>query len=195
MVVVILATLAPSLIQDSDSIQFMPRTTYVFATLLGVFLAVVVYYYHKVVSYTSGLVAIWLACTCYQTYGITQSLYIVNFMDARRAESIANEVDQIKSKGLDPNQLVFVKLNNTMSTYPGVFTVRDLNITSYYVAWASAQTYCTFANCNRLTTNNETRDISFEDAVKDIQDNTLIRKASSGDVLYVQDNTVYVLTR
>lgn len=159
LLVVILATIAPQLAQSTAAIWVVPRTAYVFASLPGIFLAIVLFSSTKPAelprpaNYALLLVgAILLLVQFYRFNTISVNHYESTAIDRYRSEQLAGLIAQYEAKSQTKVTEVMLAFDFSPSaTYPGIFQAGDFNISSYITDWSDVN------SLNYWTHNNFTR--------------------------------------
>lgn len=141
-VVTVLAAFAPQILQNSASVWVVPRSTYVFAAMVGVIL-VISAMQKKFLKTQVGIAGLCFAIVIYLFVvlvgfqRVISSNYVVAEMDMVRSLTIGEKIRQSESVGDEIIKRVMIAMDgNHMFSYPGVFVFGDVNLSTYATDWS-----------------------------------------------------------
>lgn len=133
-------SILPQLMQNPESIWFVPRSTYAFASILGILL---LYLYskfklNKVIDYILEItMIIFLIIQLGSFTNIIKDNYIVNYMDKSVAMEINSVINDYETENdITISKIVFYGDNNLEYTYPNLWCSKDMNIKAFYPEWS-----------------------------------------------------------
>lgn len=137
----IFTTIFPQIMQDTNSIWFVARSTYGYAAILGI-LIWNLFLNQKVEKTIEKTILILCAIYVIVQYIYCQNLiidhYIVNYEDKQSALRIQQLIQEYEEKS--GNQITKISLyndKNPMYTYNEIFSTGDTNIKSLYPDWST----------------------------------------------------------
>ena len=168
---IIFVTIAPQFVQNTNVIWMVPRSTYPFASLLGILMLYLVMNYNtegkaKYVKYTSMIIGIVILIMQFQKFNIIETdRYKVNAIDYEITKSICNKIDEYEESTGNKITKISVYQDKLMeSTYTGVFTTGDINTKAYSSDWGTTSILkYYFGKQLTLISNNQEIQKQFED--------------------------------
>lgn len=136
-------TIAPQLLQNTDSIWFVARSSYPIASIIGILL-MYTFMKFEVNNITKNVIIIFLAIflliqlNYFMTYAIDG--YIVNYEDKQNVSKIIEEIKKYESEtGNKIEKIAFYQDKNPNYTYSGIKSTGDINIKALYPEWSAIQ--------------------------------------------------------
>lgn len=149
-IVIIVATIAPFVMQNSASIWFVSRSTYGFASILAVQIIYICNFINedKIAEYLIILLSIIiLSLTFYRFIKIEIDHYILNYKDKVICQNIGKKIKEHENNtGIKINKISVYKDKNARYSYKNLFVTGDINITSFATDWSDANAICYFNN-------------------------------------------------
>lgn len=136
----IFVTIAPQIMQDTNSIWFVARSSYPVASLIGILL---IYAAMKTQIEKKAKIGILIILTIFlgiqfvsfMEYSIDN--YIVNKLDRQNVEQIQTKILQYeKETGKQITKIAFYEDKNPNYTYPDVKATGDMNLKALYKDWS-----------------------------------------------------------
>ena len=138
---VVISTIAPQMLQNTSSVWFVPRSTYAFASLLGILILFFLLsyrisnkYFEKVFIICSLL---FLLIQFYNFQKIAIDHYILNYEDkvvSMQINKIISEYEE--NTGNNVNKISIYHDMYQSYTYKNLFVNRDMNIKAYFPEWS-----------------------------------------------------------
>ena len=139
-VVVFGISIAPQIMQSTDSIWFVPRSTYPFATIIGLvsIYTLVTTEKNNIKYIIIGIISvIILVMQLYSFNKIEIDHYNLNYMDKINSLSIGKEIqDYEQETGNKVTKICIYNDRNISYTYPNIWVQKDINITGFYPDWS-----------------------------------------------------------
>lgn len=160
-IVIIVATIAPFVMQNSASIWFVSRSTYGFASILAVQIIYICNFINedKIAEYLIILLSIIiLSLTFYRFIKIEIDHYILNYEDKVICQDIGKKIkDYENNTGIKINKISVYKDKNTRYSYKNLFVSGDINITCFATDWSDANAIYHFNNMKleKIDNNND----------------------------------------
>lgn len=137
----IVVTIAPQLMQSTDQIWFVSRSTYTFASLYGI-LVLYLFINHQVDNWMKNIVIILsivlLITQFYKFYIIEIDRYKVNAIDYEITQKICEEMNEYEKKtGNQITKIAIYQDSLPGYTYKGIFATGDTNIKAYSKDWST----------------------------------------------------------
>ena len=131
--------IAPQIIQPTQSIWFVPRTTYCFASLYGIL--VLYACLNKTDKKVLILLSIFLLIFQFSKFiQIEKNRYELNKKDEQIAISIVNEIRQYEKQTQNYiTELALYKDKQPNYTYEGIFATGDINVKSFAIDWSTKE--------------------------------------------------------
>lgn len=133
-------TIFPQIMQNTASIWFVPRSTYTFASLLGILL---VYLYMNTdvnIKLEKALLislVIYLSIQYVSFQNISRDRYILNYMDNYTIMQMQEKIEEYeKESGNKVSKISFYEGKSKEYTYPKLFVNGDTNIKAFYPEWS-----------------------------------------------------------
>lgn len=137
----IIVTIAPQILQNTDSIWFVARSTYPIASIIGILVAYVTINFElneniKRVIIILICVFLGLQLTFFMKYTIDG--YIVNYQDKQNATRIIEKINNYENEtGIKVEKIAFYNDNNPNYTYLNINSTGDINIKAFFPEWSS----------------------------------------------------------
>ena len=141
--VTIMASLAPQLLINIDSIWVVPRSTYVFGSIVGVLTCVYCsslqsYKYTKAHYLPLLYSALMLVMQFYSFNNIGVNNYIVSNIDKQRAIEVANIITEHEiTSGMSIKSIAVYYDSAPEMSYDGLKTYGDINAPAFSILWAN----------------------------------------------------------
>ena len=137
---VMVATVAPQLMQNTDAIWFVARSTYTYASLFGILVLYLCMNY-KINPIPQGIMmvlSIVLLMVQFTRFNvILTDRYKVNAMDYEITRKIMQQMDEYeKQTGNQITKVAIYEDNSLQFTYYGIFSTGDTNLKAYYKDWS-----------------------------------------------------------
>lgn len=135
-------TIFPQLLQDTASIWFVARSTYAFASLIGItcMFAYILHeeYFTKIVNcFMIAIAIIFMMIQYGQFVKIEIDHYTVNYMDQTISMQIADKIYAYEQEtGISVTKISFYKDKMPSYTYPGIFATGDMNLSALTIDWS-----------------------------------------------------------
>ena len=137
---VIFTTVAPQLMQNTDAIWFVARSTYTYAALFGILVLYMFMNYkiNKEVKYFAIVLSIVLLIVQFYRFSVVETdRYKVNAIDYEITRKIVKQIDEYeKETGNQITKLAVYSDKATEFTYNGIFATGDTNLRAYYKEWS-----------------------------------------------------------
>ncbi len=138
---VIISAVIPQLMQSTSSIWFVPRSTYVFASLYGILLLYLILRFKvdKRMIFVISLLSVALLSVQLQKFvKIEKDRYIINKEDYEISIAIKEKVeDYEQTTGNTIKKLAIYTDSSPRYTYDGIFASGDMNIKAYMAEWST----------------------------------------------------------
>ncbi len=135
-------TVLPQILQSTDSIWFAPRSTYTFASLIGI-MALYTFLLQgdskkRIMIYTSVIVLVlYLAFQYVGFMKIERNRYIINYIDYYNAMQIQEKVyNYEKSTGNIITKVAIYEQDGSSKIYPDLYTSGDINYKATMAEWS-----------------------------------------------------------
>ena len=133
----------PQIMQPTDSIWFVPRATYSFAAMYGIFILYLSMNYNIEKTIKKSIIIVSSLLILFQAQRfikIEKDRYLLNQKDEEVTIKI---IEQIKAYEYQTSntitQVCIYQDENPKYTYDGIFAIGDMNIKCYYVDWSSLE--------------------------------------------------------
>ena len=133
----------PQIMQPTDSIWFVPRATYSFASMYGIFILYLSMNYNIEKTIKKSIIIVSSLLILFQAQRfikIEKDRYLLNQKDEEVTIKI---IEQIKAYEYQTSntitQVCIYQDENPKYTYDGIFAIGDMNIKCYYVDWSSLE--------------------------------------------------------
>ena len=151
-IVIIVATIAPFVMQNSASIWFVSRSTYGFASILAVQIIYICNFINedKIAEYLIILLSIIiLSLTFYRFIKIEIDHYILNYEDKVICQDIGKKIKEYENNtGIKINKISIYKDKNARYSYKNLFVTGDINITGFATDWSDVDLINYYNNIN-----------------------------------------------
>ena len=136
---IIAVTILPQLIQSTDWIWFVPRSTYSYAAIYGILILYLVMNYDlkeniaKIIIILSGIL---LVLQFYTFNKISTDRYKLNAVDYEVTKKICHSIDEYEEKtGNKVDKIAIYKDKEIEYSYNGIFITGDINLKAYSKEW------------------------------------------------------------
>ena len=133
-------TIAPQLLQNTESIWFVSRNTYAIASIIGILLAYAMILFEikpkeiKIIIAISCIILV-IQFVYFTRYSIDN--YIVNYQDKQNVKQIEEVISKYEQEtGNSITKIAFYNDKNPSYTYLDIHSTGDLNIKALYPDWA-----------------------------------------------------------
>ncbi len=132
-------TIFPQIMQSTNSIGFAPRSTYTFASLIGIIL-VYTFINTKPTKLTKNILSIIIIGYLVVQYvifsNIARDRYSLNYMDYNQFLQIQNIVETYEKETGNTITKIATYKKEPQGTYPGLFISGDINIKAMCPDWS-----------------------------------------------------------
>lgn len=159
-------TLAPQIMQNTASIWFVPRSTYSFATILGIvamYMILNIKEYKiknkvEIIKISIIIIAIILLITQFYKFNkIEIDHYNLNYMDKINSMQIGNKIKEYeKETGNIVTNICIYQDKNTSFTYSDIVAIGDINVTGFMPEWSIVNMINYYNNLNLVQKDKET---------------------------------------
>ena len=137
---VILATIAPQIMQNTDSIWFVARSTYTYASLFGVLVLYLCVNFKDIKIQSRNIIFVLSAILLIVQFNrfniIETSRYKTNEMDYEVTKNITSKIKEYeKETGNKIEKIALYKDKSMSYAYDGIFSTGDTNIKAYSKDW------------------------------------------------------------
>ena len=134
-------TIAPQILQDTNSIWFVARSSYPMASIIGIFL-VYVFQQFNIKNYEKNIIIlISILFLCIQLICFARIIidsYIVNYIDKKETAEIIEQIEEYeKESGNQITKIAIYKDENTTFVHQGIKASGDINVRALCTDWAS----------------------------------------------------------
>lgn len=135
------ATVAPQILQNTDSIWFVARSSYPMASVIGILLIYILSNFEvnnieKNIIITTSCIYMIIQLICFTTFAIDG--YIVNYQDKQQANQIINLINQYEEQtGNQVTKIAFYQDKYTSYVYPDIKAYGDINIRAFSKDWVA----------------------------------------------------------
>ena len=137
----IVVTIAPQLMQSTDQIWFVSRSTYAFASLYGILILYLFMNYEVDKWIRNIVITLSLALLIVQLYKfniIEIDRYKMNAIDCEITQKICEEINKYERKtGNQITKIAIYQDSLPGYTYKGIFATGDINIKAYSADWST----------------------------------------------------------
>lgn len=137
--VVFIASLAPQIIQSTNSIWIVPRVIYVWASLFPIICSIISFCNKKKkVRYVmTASVLCFLLISYFSFANIITDNYSLNSLDRNKAKEILSEISNYEAdSGLEVRAVTFATDQHPLYSYEGIPTFGDMNVSAFYTSWS-----------------------------------------------------------
>lgn len=135
-----LVTVAPQLCQATESIWFVPRSSYPVAALIGILMLYLFTNFEikdKLKNFVAAVGIVLLSMQLFLFIRHSINIFIVNYEDKQIITQILDFIDEYEEKtGIDVNKVAIYSDKNKSWTYQGIITVKDMNTKAFASDWA-----------------------------------------------------------
>ena len=136
----LVATILPQLMQNTESIWMVARSTYAFSSLIGIVLLYTFINFNvKKAEYVIVLMSICYLCVQYKSFTeIEISRYKLNYIDKDETLNILNYIEEYENETGNKIENIAVYQDKYVTyTYKDLFVTGDLNVRAYSSDWAT----------------------------------------------------------
>ena len=136
----LVATILPQLMQNTESIWMVARSTYAFSSLIGIVLLYTFINFNvKKAEYVIVLMSICYLCVQYKSFTeIEISRYKLNYIDKEETLNILNYIEGYENETGNKIENIAVYQDKYVTyTYKDLFVTGDLNVRAYSSDWAT----------------------------------------------------------
>ncbi len=136
----LVATILPQLMQNTESIWMVARSTYAFSSLIGIVLLYTFINFNvKKAEYVIVLMSICYLCVQYKSFTeIEISRYKLNYIDKEETLNILNYIEEYENETGNKIENIAVYQDKYVTyTYKDLFVTGDLNVRAYSSDWAT----------------------------------------------------------
>ena len=137
----LVATIAPQILQNTNSIWFVARSSYPMASIIGILLMYAFYQFDIKESEKNVTIAICIVFLVIQLFCFTRLAidgYIVNYKDKQEANEIIKQIEAYeKESGNEITQIAIYYDKNTTYVHSDVKASGDINVRALCTNWAS----------------------------------------------------------
>ncbi len=138
---VIGVTILPQFMQPTESIWFVARSTYPFASLYGVLVLYLFMNYNINNTWWWGIVIVTAILFGMQTQTFTKIIkdrYELNQLDYEVSMNIIERINEYENQtGITVTKIAIYQDSNPRYTYDGIFTTGDINIKAFSTDWST----------------------------------------------------------
>lgn len=140
---IIFFAIVPQIVQPTNSIWFVPRTTYCFASMYGILVLFIVMNY-DVEKFSKNLILI-ISITFFifqaqKFIKIERDRYYLNKQDEQIAMQIIDQINNYETRTQNRIEKVAIYQDEkTNYTYEGIFATGDMNIKCYSTDWSTIE--------------------------------------------------------
>lgn len=133
----------PQIIQPTNSIWFVPRVTYCFASMYGILVLFIAIKYN-VDSFSKNLILIISFLLIFfqgqKFIKVEKDRYILNKQDEQISMRIVEQINNYETQTGNKIECIAVYQDkNPNYTYEGIFAIGDMNIKCYYTDWSTIE--------------------------------------------------------
>lgn len=157
-IIALAITIAPQIMQNTASIWFVPRSTYCFASIIGIVAMYIVLcakeYKIKskieIAKITISILAIILLIIQFYKFNqIEIDHYNVNYLDKVNSLQIGKKIlEYEENTGSKITNIAIYEDSNVSYTYPGIIAIGDMNITGFFPDWSIIKMINYYNNLN-----------------------------------------------
>ena len=135
-------TIFPQILQDTSSIWFVARSTYAFASLIGIVCMFAYVIHSKYITKMANIlltviIIIFMIIQFSQFINMEIDHYTVNYMDKMISTQIADKIYAYEQEtGIAVTKISFYKDQMPSYTYPGIFATGDMNLSALTIDWS-----------------------------------------------------------
>lgn len=151
-------TIAPQIMQNTSSIWFVPRSTYPFASLIGIIAIYILlctnkfFIKNKIKLRNICVISISIFLIIIQFYRFNEielDHYNLNYLDKLNSMQIGQKIKEYEEKnGKKVKYICIYQDQNVSYTYNGLIAIGDINITGFYPDWSIVNMINYFNNLN-----------------------------------------------
>ena len=137
---IIMVSILPQMLQNTNSIWFVPRSTYSYAALFGILVLYLVIYFKpnkniiRIILFLSVILLLFQFCSFNK---IGTDRYKINEMDYEISKKINEYINEYENKtGNHINKIAIYHDSGPQYSYDRIFTTGDTNIKAYSIDWS-----------------------------------------------------------
>ncbi len=140
-------TIVPQIMQNTESIWFVPRSTYTFASIIGIISLYILFntedinilkskvYINSTVILIISIII--LSMEFYSFNKIETDHYNMNYLDKINSLSIGEQIKKYEEDtGIKVTKICIYNDENISYTYNGILAIGDINITGFFPDWS-----------------------------------------------------------
>lgn len=179
--VVVFAAVAPQMLQNTENIWLVARSTFCFASIFGMILALLVLEYKNSAKFANIIALYFMAIFLFRTNTILIDNYIVSSLDQRRAQAISATIE--KTQGI--KYIATLRPNTERPSYDFVFRTGDINASAAETSWSDDESINYYNGTDYIS--GELPDIKIQ--ARCIDD---MKKEPGIDKVYIEGDTAIV---
>ena len=160
-VLTLLASIAPQIMQNTSSIWMVARSTYTYASLYGILILYLFMNYIEAsnIKYIIIILSVILLIVQFYSFNnIETDRYKLNAIDYEISRKINNKiVDYEKETGIEVNQISIYNDKSRGYTYEGIFATGDINVKAFSTDWSIQYMFKYYYGKNLKVTENDVR--------------------------------------
>ena len=134
------STIAPQLLQNTESVWLVPRSTYAFGSILGLTLLLIMLKKPKNEYFKKTLIAVSFIVLFIQFYSFTKievEHYTLNYLDRINSYKIGNKIREYEEEtGKKVKYISYSEDQNKIYTYDEIRARQDMNISGFSSYWS-----------------------------------------------------------
>ena len=135
-----LSTIAPQLLQNTESVWLVPRSTYAFAAIFGLTFLLIMLKRPKSKYFKNGLVVLSIIVLFVQGYSFIKieiDHYALNYLDRINSYKIGDKIREYEEEtGKRVKYISYSEDQSKMYTYNGIRSRQDMNISGFSSDWS-----------------------------------------------------------
>lgn len=149
------ATIAPQMMQDTNSIWFVARSSYSTGAIIGILMLYIFQKYEiyknlRTIILITGILFLGIQLIYFNKYSIDG--YIVNYEDKKNAMQIIEVMKEYEEKsGNTVSKIAFYKDKNPNYTYSDISSTGDINIKALFPDWSAIKLISYYSGRNFAT--------------------------------------------
>ena len=140
---IVFIAIAPQFVHPTDSIWFVPRTTYSFSSMFGILVLYLVMNYELERIYKISIIVLSCSIILFQAkvfIKIERDRFLLNEIDEEITMQIIEQMDRYEEQTGKKITKVSVYQDNIINyTYDGIFATGDMNIKCYFADWSTIE--------------------------------------------------------
>lgn len=174
------ATIFPQIMQNTNSIWFVPRSTYTFASLIGIIIAYMFMNVDVNIKLEKVLIIglmMYMVMTYISFTNIVRDRYILNYMDYYTNMQLQEKIKQYEEEtNTKVTKIAFYTNEQRKYSYQNLYVNRDTNIKASYPEWSRLQSINYYLNRDfeEIAASNEIEKTYFKDKKWNFYDNNQV---------------------